>query len=288
MVYLILSIFSSSLIFLLFKWFGEKGINSFQAIVVNYFVCVLCGFMLTDNISEGFAVFNDGVVLFFAIFLGTLFIFSFNIISLSSKYIGAGITATAGKISMVIPVILSFFLFDESLSILRIFGIGIALISIFLVSPTKVRSTINSWYILLPVGVFLTGGVLDSCVKVLQVSYLNGTEFSPFLTVLFSIALIIGISVLIFRKVNFKQDFEFNSLWAGLILGVPNYCSVYFLMKVLNVPNMEATLVFPINNMGIILVSCLSSLALFKEYFSSRQIFGLALSIVSIAIISFL
>ena len=31
---------------------------------------------------------------------------------------------------------------------------------------------------------------------------------------------LIGISVLIFRKLNFKQDFEFKSLWAGLILGV--------------------------------------------------------------------
>ena len=76
MIYLLLSIVCSTAIFLLFKVFGKLQLNTFQAIVANYFVAAVFGLLLCpdpgliiESISEPWVPLGYG--------LGLLFIFIF-------------------------------------------------------------------------------------------------------------------------------------------------------------------------------------------------------------------
>lgn len=287
MIYLILSIICSSAIFILFKLYAKYNINGFQAIVSNYLVCVCLGFFLSSDNNEIIILFSNPVILCFSIVLGIIFIFCFNLINLSSIYVGAAITAIAGKISLIIPVLFAFLFLNESLGLYRIIGIMLAILSIVLISPKQKEITLTSkWYYWLPIMVFITGGALDTNVKVLETFFLSNKQFSPFLFLVFSVAFIIGLCSLLCLKLKQSLELDLKSVLAGIILGLPNYGSVYFLIKVLDLPSMESTFIFPINNIGIIILSSFLAWLIMKEEMKKRQYLGLGIAIVSILFIS--
>ena len=73
-------------------------------------------------------------------------------------------------------------------------------------------------------------------------------------------------------------------LW-GVILGVPNYFSMYLFLKSLDkIPTSTA---FPVANMGVILGSTLLSVLLFKEQLSKRKLTALLFAVTAIILISF-
>jgi uncharacterized membrane protein len=73
-------------------------------------------------------------------------------------------------------------------------------------------------------------------------------------------------------------------LW-GVLLGIPNYFSMYFLVKTLGV--FPASYIFPINNIGIVALSTIIALLAFKEQLNKKNILGLGLAIIAILLISF-
>ena len=76
MAFLALSIILNSLIFALFKVFGMKNVNTFHAIVANYFVCVITGTLFTglDNVLN--QPYNSTWI-YIALGLGAVFIVIF-------------------------------------------------------------------------------------------------------------------------------------------------------------------------------------------------------------------
>ena len=78
----------------------------------------------------------------------------------------------------------------------------------------------------------------------------------------------------------------------GLLLGIPNYGSLYFwiqALKVLKIKfNWDSSTLFPINNIGVVCLSALIGFLLFKETFSMRKLIGFVLAVASIVIIGFL
>jgi len=84
-----------------------------------------------------------------------------------------------------------------------------------------------------------------------------------------------------------KQIPSKKSLLFGLVLGIPNYFSIYILLKALEGSGLESSIVFPINNMGVVLVSTLISLIWFGEKLSIKNYIGVAISILAISLIAF-
>jgi uncharacterized membrane protein len=83
-----------------------------------------------------------------------------------------------------------------------------------------------------------------------------------------------------------NEKIAFKNIYWGFLLGIPNYFSMLFLVKTLGAfPNASAT-IFPINNIGIVAVSTLVSVLFFKEKLNTKNIIGLVLSLVAIALIS--
>ena len=106
------------------------------------------------------------------------------------------------------------------------------------------------------------------------------------ITTVFSIAFVFGaiyLSYLVFFK---NEKIAFKNVYWGILLGIPNYFSMLFLVKTLSYFPAASATIFPINNIGIVAVSTLVSVWFFKEKLNSKNILGLVLSLTAIALIA--
>ena len=71
------------------------------------------------------------------------------------------------------------------------------------------------------------------------------------------------------------------------MLGVPNYFSIFYLIKALNMKGLSSSAVIPINNIGILFIDTLFGVFIFKERLSKLNILGVVLTVVSMLLIYF-
>ena len=286
MHYLLLSIISSTCIFLIFKQFQKFGINNFQAIVVNYITAALCALFANGGYS-GSIQSDCNEWIYIAIFTGVLFISMFNIIAITTQKVGISVASVATKVSLIIPVIFAIYLYGDTLNILKVAGITIALLSVALTFyKPGYKLSKSRKIIVLPIILFLGTGLLDTILKYTQETVISAEDFNRFSTVLFAVAGTIGFVVAGLNIVIYKTKFSIKSVYAGVLLGLPNYGSIYFLLQAFENSGMKSSVLFPVNNISIVVFSALAAIVFFKEKVSKLNMLGILLALVSIAIIS--
>lgn len=285
MIYLILSILASTAIFVVFKLFERFKINTLQAIVINYITACCCGLLSyegTINISET----SNSKWFLGAILLGFLFISVFNLMALTAQRHGLSVASVAGKMSVMIPVVFGIHVYAESISVQKIFGIVLALIAVYL-TAIKAKSSINIRQSLwLPFLLFLGSGVIDTSIKYLETTYVPENGIPIFSATIFGCAAIIGILILIIMKLKNTFVFNVKNIFGGIILGIINYYSIFFLLRALQFEGLESSTLFTVNNVAIVMVSTLVGLFLFKESISKKNWFGISLAIISILLVT--
>ena len=284
MIYLLLSILSSSSIFIIFKLYDKFNVNRLQAIIYNYGVACFCG-LLAYNQPVQISKLPQYDWFYFSLGLGFVFISIFNVMAITAQRNGLSVVAVASKMSVVIPIIFGFILYNESIGWIKILGIFLALISIYLVTsnPDKV---IKGGSFLFPLIVFIGSGFIDTSLKYLETTYVNESEVSLFSASIFASAFIIGITILIFQFINKTFKFELKNLIGGVSLGIINYYSIYFLIKAISYKNLESSTVFTINNVSILLISAILGVLLFKEKLNSKNKLGILLASIGIILVS--
>ena len=98
---------------------------------------------------------------------------------------------------------------------------------------------------------------------------------------------VFGLIYLLYKMIKQQNKIQYKSIFWGIGLGVPNYFTLYFFIKSLKSKVFESSEVFPIVNMGIIILSALGGIILFREKLSFSNWTGIALAILSIGLISF-
>lgn len=93
--------------------------------------------------------------------------------------------------------------------------------------------------------------------------------------------------VLLIQFVRKKQQFQWKSLFAGVLIGIPNYFSIWCLVHFLKQSPWQTSASIPVNNMGIVLFSAVVAWLLFKERLSTINWLGIILSIIAIYLIAF-
>ena len=73
---------------------------------------------------------------------------------------------------------------------------------------------------------------------------------------------------------------------AAFTLGIPNFLSFYFLLKALAYFGSSGAFVYPLYNLGVILLSAIIGLLVFKERLSKLNIVGILLAITAITLLS--
>ena len=83
-----------------------------------------------------------------------------------------------------------------------------------------------------------------------------------------------------------KVAFRPKDILAGILLGIPNYFSIYFQLKALSAFDNNGAIVYPSLNIGIIIGSTLAAVLIFKERLSRVNQVGVALAVVVIFLLS--
>jgi len=292
MLFLLLSILSSTGIFLIFRLIERWGIKNFPVIVINYMAAALLGFYLssqTDVEPGPFPAAFYGL----ATLIGILFILLFFVVARSSQKAGMGITTIAGKMSVIFPILFSILYDDQdSISTLKAMGILVALTGVLLTIYKKRTQLPEPAFIYLPVVLFFGMGAVDSLVKLAQYEYISDANLSLFTAILFSISALCGLLASFFQKGRFRSIFIPRTILWGAILGMVNFGSIYFLVKTLNHIHPErgaidSSVVFGINNIGIVGLSVILGMLLFQEKLTPINKAGVMASIIATILLAY-
>ncbi|MDM9631960.1 DMT family transporter [Robiginitalea aurantiaca] len=284
---LIWSICCSSIIFVVFKLFDTYGVDTFRAIIVNYFTAL----------GVGLLVYQQPVFLqelpqkpWFAgaLLLGSFFILIFNLMALTSQRMGVSVASVATKMSLVIPVVAGIALYKEQISPVQATGITLALAAVYFTSMKSggrgIRKELRA--LILPALVFLGSGVIDTSIKYLQHTRIPQVEYPLFSALVFGFAGTTGILLLFFKKPKGATRFNGVTILGGIALGVPNFFSIYFLLRALQFEGLNSASIFTLNNVAIVMLTTLAGIVFFKEKLSLKNWMGIFLAVISILLIS--
>ena len=285
MFYLLISICISSFLFVIFKLFDVLKVNTFQAIVVNYFVAAVLGFYLSNN-SVSFQEIPNQPWFIGACLLGIMFILVFNVMALTSQKNGLSVASVSSKMSVVIAIVFGVWYYEESLGFIKLSGILLALIAVYLTSvKEKKETTVKQVSLLFPILLFFGSGAIDTSLKFIETSFVEEGGVPLFSATIFGCAFILGMTILLYQIVKGTFRFEFKNILGGILLGVPNYFSIVYLLKALSTDGMESSTAFTLNNVGIVILSTLFGLFIFKEKLIWKNWLGIVIAIVSILLV---
>lgn len=280
MIYLLLSVALSASLFLFFKWFDLKNIATLPAISGNYIACIITGLIMNQGVN--FEHLNTNIIVA-SLLLGILFFAIFYAMAYSSSKIGVGISSAAAKLSLMIPVTFGALVLHESFGLLRIFALFLSIPAVVLMTYTKGEKW-SLKTLLIPLIIFIGSGIIDTSLNILQKN-LNGTSPSSVIILIFSMALASSIVFSIFTNVNLTR--EYKSLSHGIILGIPNYFSVHFMMLALGSGFLSSGQFYLVNNSLVMLLSFLLAWMFFSEKINFYKMLGIVISIISIYLILF-
>jgi drug/metabolite transporter (DMT)-like permease len=281
---LLLTILFSGFIFVLFKLFPIFKIDTFQAIVVNYFVAFLCGFLFFPFELTKFVSVNQFWFLN-AISASILFIGLFLIMGISSQRNGLSSTSVAVKMSMALSVLGMMISYSEEVQWMKIAGIILAItgvISMTIQPSTEKNQVSSTWMLLL---LFIGSGLLDFLLNYIQHHVLMKNETAFFTAFAFGMAGVIGVFIAFFLWVKGKLKPSSRNILAGILLGIPNYFSIYFLMKAYDVLTWSDSSILAIINVSIVVLASIVGLLFFKEKWNKLKIIGFISSLISILFI---
>ncbi|MDC0008329.1 DMT family transporter [bacterium] len=286
MIDLALSVFFSSLIFVIFKLFDVYKIQTLFAIITNYVVACTVGLTLYQGPIRITSI-PEKPWFWGAVVLGGLFIIVFNLMAATAQKVGVSVASVATKMSLVIPVLMGVLFYKEALGPLKVIGIFMALIAVYFTSIKTSTGEMQKTSLTLPILVFLGSGLIDVSLNYFRDSYISKENFAVFSATVFAAAAVIGLITIAVKSIKQPLKFNHRNIIGGICLGVPNFFSIYFLLRALGSETLNSATVFTLNNVSIVLLSTLVGIALFKEKLIPKNWLGIGLAIVSIILIAF-
>ena len=279
--------FSSMLV--LFKYFGKYGVNNLQAIIVNYFTAGTLSLIVAHNndikISLPEIIYSTYIIP--SLIIGFLFIVTFNLLAFGTQKIGIAISTVANKMSMIIPVIIGISLFSEKLGMFKLIGIALAISAIYMTSTKSGKLSFDKKFLPIILLIFFGQGMADGTLSWAQKFSINDENTPLFFASVFLIAGILGSVFLIYETIKNGFKLEFKNLIWGVALGIPNYLTLHFFVRSLQSPIFESSQVFPIVNMGVIVLTALAGILLFREKLSFFNWGGILVAVLAISLITF-
>lgn len=271
---------------IIFKYFEKYNVDNLNAIVVNYFTCVVSSsiFLGEQSVPSDFYLkpwFGSAVM------MSLLFIIGFNLMALSFQRAGVALTAIINKMSLLISAAFPIIFYDELLTNYKTIGFVAAVLTIVLVNyPSKSNSMQlkSKWILLLPLIVFLFSGLIEILLYYVEVSGQVDGDGVFFTSTSFGLAGMTGIVIVLYRVLTGQAQFGWNDVIGGVILGLPNYLTIYLLIHLLE-RGWDGSVLFPLNNVSILVILTVIGALIYKEELNLLKIVGLVFGIIAIVLI---
>jgi len=283
---ILLCIFFSSGLFVILRLFARYKVDNFQGIVINYFTAA--GFSLFSNLGHNLDHIHECLGFFhITLLVGFLFIVVFMLTAKVTQAYGVGVSSVASKLSMVIPITLGLFLYNEGMALPKIAGLILALVAVVVVNIQEKNSVSAKNALLLPVILFIGCGLVDSSIKFTQHHFISDSNRQLFIMCTFGSAGLIGIAKLVYDLAVLKKPFIRNSWFGGLALGACNYYSLFFFIRSFETDGAESSRVFALVNLGVVVLCTVWAVVLFREKINRYKMTGIILSIAAILTLFF-
>ena len=277
MIYLLLAILSSALVSVVMRLSSDKVRHNLGMLTVNYMMCVAVAACYTGLNRLFLAGEETAKALGMGVVHGMLYLLSFVLFQNSVKKNGMVLSATFMKLGLLVPILLSLFLFGERPGVLQFIGFCIAIGAIIINNWSKdtTQMRMSAGLILL----LIAGGAGDAMAKVYE-QWGSQTLAPQFLFYTFLSACILC-AVLMLRK---GQRVGTQEWLYGLLIGVPNFFSARFLLLALE--DVPAVIAYPSYSVATLLVVTLTGVLLFRERLQLRQWLALGLILAALVLLN--
>lgn len=261
--------------------------------VLRMFLCVCIGFFLVALNSELSLLSIDAFQLFVYALSGVasaLFVVSWLLSVRSGAYMMVEIFLLLG---VIVPVVLCRIFFHETVTLWQIGGCIILLIAIYIMctynTSVKGKMSLKAFLLLLLCG--LSNGIADFSQKLFVKTYADGSvAIFNFYTYIFA-CITLAVSYLVFRKVDASNGVKIRKplevlkpIWYFvLIMSVCLFLNSFF--KTLAAQELDAVVLYPLNQGCAVLLSLLMSSVIFKEKINARCVVGVCLSFIALLLI---
>jgi drug/metabolite transporter (DMT)-like permease len=280
MIYIFLSVCCSVFVSILLKLAKRYTIDTQQAITWNYSIAGLLTWLIFKPEIPDFSQNILPVYIALGLFLPLIFV----MLALSIRYTGIVKTDIAQRLSLFIPVLSAFLIFEEPYTITKIIGIIIAFAAIIFSIPWQKQNGNSNTFWVYPVIVFIGMGIIDILFK--QIAKTENIPFTSSLFIVFIIAFTISIIYLLYQVVVNRLKLTILNLVCGWILGIANFGNILFYLKAHQSLSNQPSVVFSSMNIGVILMGSAVGIILFKEKLSRLNYAGIVLALISILILT--
>ena len=279
MIYVLISIICSVTVGVLFKLASRYRINIQQAIAWNYLTAIVLALLFFKPDVQSLTFPDTPIYYILGILLPTIFW----ILSKSVKDIGIARTDIAQRLSLIIPLLAAYLIFQESFSALKVAGLVVAFVSVVLMLINKAHGKGNS-RIIFPILVFIGFGTVDILFK--QIAADVSRPYTTILLLVFCIAFPIALAAAFYEKFTYGRSFKLVNLGYGMLLGMFNFSNIYFYLKAHRALASQPSVVFASMNIGVVVMGTILGYFLFREKLSKLNFAGVALAVLAIVMIT--
>lgn len=278
MLNLVLSILCSVMVGVIFKLSRRYDTNNLQIVGFNYLIALLFCFVVFSpdltavDASAPFLVYGS---------LGVLLPIVFLCLITSIAKIGIVKTDAAQRLSLFIPILAAWLIFEEQFSTTKIIGIAIGFLALFFIVFKSKEAKTSNWNY--PLLVFVGFGIIDILFK--KVAVYTVIPYTTSLFIVFAIALLMMIVIIGVDLFFKKKTLTRKTILFGFLVGLFNFGNILFYLKAHKAFAENPSTVFAGMNMGVIILGSLVGVLAFKERLSKVNYLGLVLALFSIIII---
>lgn len=278
MLFLILSIFCSVIVGVIFKITRKYNSNPTQIVAFNYIMALtLCYFTFSPDFSEIDSKAPWNIYIAIGVLLPFLFLF----LVASIKHMGIVKTDAAQRLSLFIPIVAAWFIFKEEFNTYKVIGLLIGFTALLFILRKQTNNAENKW--IYPAVVLFGFGVIDILFK--QIALYTTLPYPTSLFIVFSIALIIAVLIVLYELLIKKEQFNLKNIGFGALVGIFNFGNILFYLKAHKAFSDNPSTVFAGMNMGVIVLGSLIGVFFFKEKLSKLNFAGLILALIAIVFI---
>lgn len=290
MIYLALNILFSSAFTLIIKWVQVRGREDIVTVgPINYVtaaVLITPSFLAQDATPEVNAALCGGA-------MGAVYFIAFFFVIYAIKHVGAAATTVVSSLSLLMPIIVAAFLWEEIPNAAQGFGIACAVAALALIGvrrrPGKAvareettEGAGTAW--LVPV-VLIVFFLLCGCSRLAQRTLHHVCEDGDgqkptFLFAAFCMASLPSLLLLEFRQRRIKLI----EVGMGVAMGASNILQSHFILAALE--SAEGYIVFPVSSSGGMILTTLVATSLLREKISRQTLVGICAAVAAMVLLN--
>lgn len=284
-LFILFSAVCSLLIAHLLKITEVKKLRTLNTLTINYISAALIAVLIGSGYSDtnlSYSLYkHEWLIWIFTLSVGAFFISNFIAYSKSVHLNGMGITITGMRLSLLVPVLVSVYFYNEYLDLLQTAGVVLVFIALTLLIPKKNTARIGNisagWLLVI---IFLLSGFADASLKIYKEEFSTDLNELYFMAMVFLGAFVIGAAASIYREGPFCT---LDELKLGVMIGIPNLYSAIFLIYALD--DITGSIAYPMVNMLSVAGGTALGVLRWNDTITTLQWVGLLLAIISILIL---